>query len=518
MPPKDSWRHQTPGLVALAAAGLVMPLVVAYVAGGYEDEMSPLSPVNGRPVAQSAPEPARAAAGGQGGGSTAEGASHSSSSSSDSLSLVPPGPGTSTGSQPTGSQQTAAQPTGAATTTKVTTTSTPAAASTTTTTTTTTTTAAAPTSVLLNGTSTVTVPAPTTSTVTVTVTVTASPTCLFLTSTVPNLLQPGSAITSGPCPTSTTTAAPTTSSSTTGPSSSTSYGPTSGWHSGASGDSAASGAFGTFRGKPIQVTAVWGDTTAEEQSQVNALDAYDTFDGDVDVAIGGLVKGDTWAQAAQGAYVERWRTAIRKIASKRSSKPGTVYVRFAHELNGDWFDWKVTPSDVTSFKTAWKLYHDLLKQEYPAAKLVFSPNSGSSTNVPISEMYPGDDLVDVIGVDFYDGWPSVTDAAGWAANLDTMQGANPYGVGAWQKFAASHGKPLAFPEWGLRAGDHPAFIQGMHDFLAQHAAHPGDTDLGGKIVYDVYFDIANGGNSDFMITGGHNPQAAALYRTLAWGV
>ena len=133
-------------------------------------------------------------------------------------------------------------------------------------------------------------------------------------------------------------------------------------------------------------------------------------------------------------------------------------------------------------------------------------------------MWPGDDLVDAVGVDFYDGWPAITDQATWDAQLyRTEMGDQPYGPGAWLRFAAAHGKPLAFSEWGLRDGDRPAFIQGMHDFLAANAAQPGDPNLAGKIIYDIYFDIANGGNQGFVITGGANPTAAQTYRSLTWG-
>ena len=290
----------------------------------------------------------------------------------------------------------------------------------------------------------------------------------------------------------------------------------SGWRSGASGKSAIDGSFGSWRGKPVQVIAIWGDTTAEEQTEISALGAVDGFDGDLDVAVGALAEGESWERAAQGAYADRWRQAAKTIAAHRSGKPGTTYVRFAHELNGSWFDWKVTSGNLAAFKTAWRLYHDILAQEYPAAKLVFSPNNGSHSDVPVSDIYPGDELVDVIGVDFYDGWPSVTSQEDWDKVLyATEKGDQPRGVGAWQRFAAAHGKPLSFPEWGLQKGDHPAFIKAMHEFLSANAARPGD--VAGKVVYDVYFDIAHGGNKGFMLTGSANPQSAQLYRSLQWG-
>jgi beta-mannanase len=263
---------------------------------------------------------------------------------------------------------------------------------------------------------------------------------------------------------------------------------------------------------------VWGDTTAAEQSSINALDAYAGFDGDVDVSIGGLVAGESWSAAASGAYVERWRSALRAVAAKRAGKSGAVFLRFAHEMNGTWYPWTVTSGNVNDFHAAWRLFYGLVRSEYPAARVVFSPNNDTVTDVPVGQIWPGDDVVDVVGVDYYDGYPAVTDAGVWASVVNATEGGGqPYGPGAWQAFAVAHGKPLAFPEWGLRSGDHPEFVQGMHDFFAAHAAGAAGSSLAGKVIYDVYFDIANSGNTGFMLTGGANPAGAARYKSLSWG-
>jgi hypothetical protein len=93
----------------------------------------------------------------------------------------------------------------------------------------------------------------------------------------------------------------------------------------------------------------------------------------------------------------------------------------------------------------------------------------------------------------------------------------PKGLGAWRSFAAAHGKPMSLPEWGLRDLDNPYFIAKMYEFLASCAPRPGDVDLAGKCIYDIYFNIANGGNNGFMIYGGPNPRAAEVYREYVWG-
>jgi hypothetical protein len=69
------------------------------------------------------------------------------------------------------------------------------------------------------------------------------------------------------------------------------------------------------------------------------------------------------------------------------------------------------------------------------------------------------------------------------------------------------------PEWGMQDGDHPAYIQGTHDFLAKYAARPGSQSVAGQVVYDVYFNAED----KFKLTTGQYPLASALYASLKWG-
>lgn len=79
---------------------------------------------------------------------------------------------------------------------------------------------------------------------------------------------------------------------------------------------------------------------------------------------------------------------------------------------------------------------------------------------------------------------------------------------------------MAFPEWGLRhedgGGDDVEFIRGMHEFMSAYAAHPGDSDVAGKVIYDVYFNVEMD-SDQFLIKDGPNVKASAQYRRLRWG-
>ena len=289
--------------------------------------------------------------------------------------------------------------------------------------------------------------------------------------------------------------------------------PWSGWVSGAAGSEAEDGSFAAWRGKPLGVVAVWCDTSAEAQRDLTAVDKYAGFDGEMDVAVGALVRGETWEQAAAGAYVDRWTTAMRNLKAKRGGK-GTTYVRIGHEYNGGWMAWGVNSKNLAAYKAGYRLYASIVRKEFPQAKLTWSPNGGNHTDVSIEQQWPGDDVVDVIGPDMYDGYPSVTTQAIWDRELVRwLAPGSPQGLAAWQQFASSKGKPLGLPEWGTQGGDHPVFIKGMHDFIAQHAAAKGSQSVAGKFVYDCYFNA----ETKFKILNGSYPQAGQMYTSLTWG-
>jgi hypothetical protein len=88
--------------------------------------------------------------------------------------------------------------------------------------------------------------------------------------------------------------------------------------------------------------------------------------------------------------------------------------------------------------------------------------------------WPGSQYVDFIGIDTYDWEPSLstgyTQAENWAEFIQpSIQGA--------EQFAASVGKPLAFPEWGVMSkgpvfpgmGDDPGYVNDMYCLMVNRA-------------------------------------------------
>ena len=121
--------------------------------------------------------------------------------------------------------------------------------------------------------------------------------------------------------------------------------------------------------------------------------------------------------------------------------------------------------------------------------------------IPLDQWYPGDDVVDIIGIDAYDSGISntaLTPQARWTALTTRANALNAVGA-----YAQAHGKPMSLPEWGLcavgsmgGAGDDPTYVQGLADFIASH-----------NVIYDAYFFKPDG--SGTLLT--EMPRSLAAY-------
>jgi hypothetical protein len=89
------------------------------------------------------------------------------------------------------------------------------------------------------------------------------------------------------------------------------------WLSGASGDKAATGAFGTWRHAPVAIGGAW-DNGDQEQVQLTSIcpgGLWSKWNKPLDLAIGAIDKslGESWAAAAKGSYDARWRQSLTRM-------------------------------------------------------------------------------------------------------------------------------------------------------------------------------------------------------------
>jgi Glycosyl hydrolase family 26 len=262
------------------------------------------------------------------------------------------------------------------------------------------------------------------------------------------------------------------------------------WLSGAAGTGVVDGDYGAWRGRPVEISATWvdNDQAMVKLSQLHPGEEFGDWDPPLDVAIGAFSGDDeSWADAADGAYDDRWRTSLTNLRELREGKSGTTYIRFAHEMNGNWYQWSVNEDNAKDFVKAWRRFRALQQKVFPEAQLVFCVNRESvDTGMDWRDFFPGARYVDVLGVDYYNTSPAVSSAKEWADSLDdTDKWGGPRGLAQHLAFAKSVGLPLAVPEWSGNAdeGDSPAFIKGMHDFFDKH----GGTGPG-QLLYEIQFN------------------------------
>lgn len=287
-------------------------------------------------------------------------------------------------------------------------------------------------------------------------------------------------------------------------------------------------------GHSLKALGIWADSSATIQQDAYGTgsgEKYETWNGILDHAFGGVFGAETWAQAASGTFDSRWTTGITNLKNKWGSRPaGNMHIRFAHEFNGSFSDWAVTDSgdmSYTNFKNAWIRWANLVRSIFPGAQIVWSPNDGTSSLTTVDNAYPGSAYVDVIGPDSYNAWPHVNDLASWTSKINGTSGGNPVGIEAWRQYAEGKGKPFALPEFGNPAvdvgggaggGDAPYWGQAIIAWCKEHGGYGA-----GQVKYGVYFNhgTAAGYSADYLIwasgTNGtvHQPLCAEAIRSTA---
>ena len=190
----------------------------------------------------------------------------------------------------------------------------------------------------------------------------------------------------------------------------------------------------------------------------------------------------------------------------------------ANRMGG--FPWAVM-GDGTSYRACFRRWVAILRAT-PGERFLIDWHMSAGGNLPyhIDRIFPGADVVDIVGVGQYDTCPPVRSAADWQEKIHkrNRRTDSPYGLATWLAYARSKGKALSIPEWGIGGPrdlcrqpgfDNPLYIRLMHEFLSAHA---------GSIAYESYFN-GDGGRSPRLGThqlfpSGYNPRAASAYRTL----
>ncbi|GGW79327.1 glycoside hydrolase family 26 protein [Streptomyces lomondensis] len=161
-------------------------------------------------------------------------------------------------------------------------------------------------------------------------------------------------------------------------------------------------------------------------------------------------------QGAAGEFDHHFRALAERLVELEV--PDTVLV-LGWEMNGTTYTHRCGPDPE-----AWKKYWNRIvttMRSVPGQKFRFdfTPTRGRDA-VPWTMCYPGDDTVDIIGMDSYD------QPNGMSFDEQVNE---PYGLQAHVDFAKAHGKPISYPEWGLfRNGDNPEYMRRMLAWMEEH--------------------------------------------------
>ena len=95
---------------------------------------------------------------------------------------------------------------------------------------------------------------------------------------------------------------------------------------------------------------------------------------------------------------------LRRLARVLATHDGPVLLRFAHEMNADWYPWGVGVNGNTaaSYVAAWRHVHALMQAVAPNLRWVWSPVAAWWPGaLPYASVYPGDAYVDYVGATGY---------------------------------------------------------------------------------------------------------------------
>ena len=180
---------------------------------------------------------------------------------------------------------------------------------------------------------------------------------------------------------------------------------------------------------------------------------------------------------------------------------GDSIIRLSPEDNGTW-----NSDSLGSTTERWRLWDEFWSKTVEAMKSVPGANfkfdwciAALWRPLPLSEIYPGNKVVDIIGIDAYDtGNLGATPQARWARVYS-----GPDGITAVLSFARAHGKPISIPEWGVSRrdesdgfGDDPVFVNGIASVVRDN-----------DVAYQSYFY-----KYGYATQLGHGTRSLAAYR------
>jgi hypothetical protein len=189
------------------------------------------------------------------------------------------------------------------------------------------------------------------------------------------------------------------------------------------------------------------------------------------IAAQGSIPELTWEQWPAGGGVDQPRyddsviasgaydSYVSAVAAAARAWGQPILLRYAHEMNGNWYPWAASVNGNTpaSYVAAWRHVHNIFVAAGASNVLwVWAPNANGPT--PISQVYPGNAYVDVIGMDGYNRGNGTSDyqtpSSVFSSSLSSVRALAP-------------SKPVLITETGTseQAGNKAAWLEQLFAYV-----------------------------------------------------
>jgi hypothetical protein len=207
----------------------------------------------------------------------------------------------------------------------------------------------------------------------------------------------------------------------------------------------------------------------------------------------------SWEESCAQGDFNSYATVLGK--SLVAAGLGNSVLRLGPEMNGIWEEDYVGPTVEEQHLWAACFANEVKAlREAPREKFLIDWDANACVgDIPFANFYPGNAYVDILGLDIYDVsclTPFVRQTFKQLSNVRD-------GITTFENFAAARGKPMSFPEWGLKKypnGDDPAYINGMGAIFDRR-----------NVAFEAYFDV-NLKIRPYLQLGTQSPLALAAFK------
>lgn len=158
----------------------------------------------------------------------------------------------------------------------------------------------------------------------------------------------------------------------------------------------------------------------------------------------GDAPGDIARRVSTGEYddyLRGWADSLATYLERTHPPDEPLYLRFAHEPNGDWYPWH--PASPETYRRFWRHVHGVVTDRLSDATRVawgWTVNHVDTGAHRFEALYPGDEYVDWVGVDGYN-WGATRSWSTWSSPADVFED-------ALDRLRALTDRPCFVPEIG----------------------------------------------------------------------